>query len=146
MPPQPAPKISELLSKAVADAQRLAQAQISLAKTEMATAGEHVGKGSILGLVAVGLIAQASFFLLFTLVYVLVQLGLPAWASFLIVSVLLLAGAAVALLLAKKNFEQITGPRVAMEEFDKTREALLGPAGTAPTDAVPPSPGTLPAQ
>lgn len=128
MPPQPAPKITDLVGKAVADAQRLATAQIALAKTELSASGERIGKGSVLGIIAVALIAQASFFLLFTLVYVLVQLGLPPWAAFLIVSVLLLVGAGIALLLARKNFQQIKAPTVAMAEFEKTREALLGPA------------------
>ena len=137
MPPTQPPKMSVLLGKAVADAQRLAMAQIALAKKELSESGEHAGKGSIFGIVALLLIAQASLFLLFTIVYLLVQLGLPVWASFLIVTLVLIAGAAVAGLMARKNFEQIKSPTTAMDEFDKTREAILGPS--TPTEPGPAS-------
>lgn len=124
----PAPKISVLLGKAVSDAQRLATAQVALAKTELSASGQRIGMGSVMGIVGAFLAIQATFFLLFTIVYVLVQLGLPTWASFLIVTVLLLIGSAIAILVARKNFEQVKAPTIAMAELDKTREALLGPA------------------
>ena len=132
MPPTPEPKVSELIGKAIADAQRLALAQLALAKKELTSSGESAGKGGIFGVVALLLVAQASFFMLFALVYVLVQLGLPPWASFLIVALLLLAGAAVAGLLARKYFERIKGPEVSVAELEKTREAILGPATSTP--------------
>ena len=132
MPPTPEPKVSELIGKAIADAQRLALAQVALAKKELSTSGESAGKGGVFGVVALLLVAQASFFLLFALVYVLVQLGLPPWASFLIVALLLLAGAAIAGLLARKYFERVKAPAVAVSEFEKTREAILGPATSNP--------------
>lgn len=132
MPPTPEPKVSELIGKAIADAQRLALAQIALAKKELSTSGESAGKGGVFGIVALLLVAQASFFLLFALVYVLVQLGLPPWASFLIVALLLLAGAAIAGLMARKYFEKVKAPEVAVSELEKTREAILGPATPNP--------------
>ncbi len=128
MAPQSAPKITDLISKAVSDAQRLANAQIALARTEISASGERIGKGSLLGVAGAVLIGLSGFFLLFTLVYVLVQLGLPTWAGFLIVTLLLMAGGAVALLLARKSFEQVKAPSATMSELEKTREALLGPA------------------
>jgi len=132
MPPTPEPKVSELIGKAIADAQRLALAQIALAKKELSASGESAGKGGVFGVVALLLVAQASFFMLFALVYVLVQLGLPPWASFLIVALLLLAGAAIAGLMARKYFERVKAPEVAVSEFEKTREAILGPATSNP--------------
>ncbi len=138
MPPVPPPSIGSLLAKAVSDAKALATAQVALAKGELKDTGTKLTKGSILGLAALGLIVFGTFFLLFTLVYVLVQVGLPTWASFLIITALLFIGAAIALLLAKRTFESISGPTLAVEEFERTKQAFA--RGTAP--AVAPDAGT----
>ena len=126
MASQQSPKVTELLSKAVSEAQRLATAQIALARTEMSESGSRLGKGAALGIAGAALIGLATIFFLFTLVYVLVQLGLPTWASFLIVTILLAIAAAIALIIARKNFEQVKSPTIAMAEFEKTRDALRG--------------------
>jgi hypothetical protein len=72
------------------------------------------------------MIILGTIFLLFTVVYVLVQVGLPAWAAFLIVTALLFLGAAACLLIAKRSFESIQGPTLAKAEFEKTRQAFGG--------------------
>lgn len=134
MPPQPQPRISDLLSKAVGDAQRLATAQVALVKTEMSASGQKIGMGSGLVIAAVSLIAMAGLFLLVTLALGLAQLGLQPWAAFLIVALLLIIGAVVAGLLARRSFSEVSPPSIAMAEFEKTKAALTG----APVVVTPP--------
>jgi hypothetical protein len=126
MPPEPQPRISDLLSRAVTDAKRLATAQVALTKTELNQTTGTLAAGSAFGVAALGMVSLGTVFLLFTLVYVLVQLGLPVWASFLIITVLLFVGAAVFLFGAKRKFSSIKGPTLAMAEFEKTKQAFSG--------------------
>jgi membrane glycosyltransferase len=102
MPPQPQPSIKALVGRTVADAQRLAKAQVALLQAEMAQTGGKIGMGSVLGLVTAALAFFAALFLLLTLAFVIVALGLPIWAGMLIVAALMKA------------------------EFEKTRAALSG--------------------
>ena len=126
MPPQAQPSIKDLVSKTVADAQRLAKAQAALLQAEMAETGGKIGIGSAMGIAALGLITFASLFLLLTLAFVIVALGLPIWAGMLIVAALLLIGAAITGLIARKNFSEIKAPEISKAEFEKTKAALSG--------------------
>jgi hypothetical protein len=127
MPPQPPPSLRDLVAKTAADARRLATAQIALAKAELSASGEKVGYGAALGLATAGIAFFAILFLLVTLALVLVGLGLPPWAGFLIITVLLLIGGAVTGLLARRSFSSISPPSVTMAEIEKTKAALAGP-------------------
>jgi ABC-type multidrug transport system permease subunit len=141
MPPQPNPSIKELVSKTVADAQRLAKAQMALLQTEVSATGAKVGKGGALGIVAATMAIFGLLFILLTLAFVIVALGLPIWAGMLIIAGLLIIVAAVAGLLAKREFDQAKGPEVAIAEFEKTKAALSGqPVVEQP--ALPSPPGS----
>jgi len=126
MPPTPQPSIRDLLNKAVADSKRLANAQIALTKTELSSSGQRFGVGAGLGIATLGLMVFAILFLLVTLALVLFQLGLPLWAGFLIVAGLLILAAVITALLARKSFNDIQPPSLAMAEFEKTKAALSG--------------------
>ncbi len=126
MPPQPQPSLKELAAKAVADAKRLATAQMALAKVEMSETGQRIGKGGALGVATLGIVIFAILFLLVTLALVFVALGLPAWAGFLIVAVLLIIVGTITGLLARKEFNEIKPASLAMAEFEKTKAALSG--------------------
>lgn len=134
MPPQPQPSIKALVGRTVADAQRLAKAQVALLQAEMAETGGKIGMGSVLGLVTAGLAFFAALFLLLTLAFVIVALGLPIWAGMLIVAALIIAGAATTGLLARKNFSEIKAPTLSKAEFERTKAALSGEQ--APTAVV----------
>jgi Flp pilus assembly protein TadB len=138
MPPQPQPSIKDLVNKTVADAQRLAKAQAALFKTEVADSGTKVGIGGALGLATMLIAVFALLFLLLTLAFVLVALGLPIWAGMLIVAVLLIIIAAVTAFIAKRNFESATPPTIALAELEKTKAALSG----KPLVEAPDVPGT----
>ena len=85
--------IKALVAAAVADLQRLVKAQIALAKLELQQTGRAAGKTGIFLVSALSMAAMGGIFLLVTLAYVLVALGLPVWAGFGIVTlVLFIAG------------------------------------------------------
>jgi len=148
MPPQPKhdPSIKDLVTKTAADAQRLAKAQMALLQKEMAETGGKVGAGSAFGIATALVAFFATLFLLLTIAFVLVALGLPVWAGMLIVFALLVIVGAITGLIAKKNFEEAKPPVVAMAEFEKTKAALSGkPAAEQAADSgsgAPPPSGT----
>ena len=156
MPPQPhtQPSIKDLVTKTVADAQRLAKAQAALLQTEMSATGGKVGKGAGLGIATAGIAIFAILFLLLTLAFVLVAIGLPIWAGMLIVGIILIIAGTITGMLAKKFIEEAEKPpNLAIAEFEKTKAALSGkPADSvvapvadpiaAAVDALPETPGT----
>ena len=87
--------IKALVAAAVADLQRLVKAQIALAKLELQQTGRAAGKTGIFLVSALSMAALGGIFLLVTLAYVLVALGLPVWAGFGIVTLVLFIAAAI---------------------------------------------------
>lgn len=121
--------IKELISAAVADLQRLVKAQVALAKLEILNTTKTAAKTSGLLIGALMIAGLGFIFLLVTLAYVLVALGLPVWAGFGIVTLLLMISAAILGLLGKKEAEKIKGPEKTIEEIDKTKVALTEAVG-----------------
>ncbi len=128
MPDSPQPSIGDLVSKTVSDAKRLAMANLALAQAEMKASRNAMTSATALGLAALISAPFVLMFLLFTIVYVLVQLGLQTWAAFGIVTLLLLGVTLLTALLARNQARKIKGPALAMRELAKTSEAF------APTD------------
>ena len=119
------PSITELVGKVVSDAQRLALAQLALAKDEFSKAGSRIGAGAAIGIAALSLISLATIFLLISLAYGLVQLGLQTWLGFLIVALLLILGAVITGLIARKKLLQVrSGTMTTIDELGKTASAL----------------------
>ncbi len=118
------PSIVELVKSASADVSTLVTDQIELTKAEMKASAKKAGN-------AFGLLAGAAFvavlflvFLLVTLAYVLVAVGLPVWAGFGIVTLLLLIIAAILGLLGKKHASQVKGPERSMAQIEATKSAF----------------------
>ena len=128
MPDSPQPSIGDLVSKTLSDAKRLAKANLALAQAEMQASRNAMTSATVLGLAALICAPLVVLFLLFTLVYVLVQLGLQTWAAFGIVTLLLLAVTILTGWLASRQAQKIKGPTLAIRELNKTSEAF------APTD------------
>lgn len=121
--------IKALIAAAVADLQRLIKAQIALAKLELQQSGRAAGKTGILLAGALSMAAMGGIFLLVTIAYVLVALGLPIWAGFGIVALALFIIAAILGLLGKKESAKITGPQRSIAEIEQTRDTLQGALG-----------------
>lgn len=118
--------ILKLVKSVSADAQKLLKAQGELVQTELkgsqkeaaATGGMFAGAAVFGGL---GLV-----FLLVTIAYVLVQLGLPTWAGFGIVTAFLLIVAMILGLVGRSRAKNIKGPELAKAEWERTKLALSG--------------------
>ena len=122
--------LRRLFANAVADLQRLVKAQIELAKMELAGSAQAAAKtgGLITGaLVMAGL---GGIFLLVTIAYVLVALGLPVWAGFGIVTAFLFVVAVVLGLLGRSSAKKITAPERTLAEIEKTKAMFNGNGST----------------
>ena len=123
---QESASIRQLVSDVAKDAKRLLQAQSELAKTETkATQKEAATTGGLFA-VAAGAGMMGGIFLLVTIAWVLVELGLPTWAGFGIVTLVLFIVAAVAGLVGKKKAKGIKSFEVTKLEIDRTKQALTG--------------------
>ena len=116
--------IKALVAAADTDLQRLIKAQIALAKLELQQSGRAAGKTGIFIVGALSMAAMGGIFLLVTLAYVLVALGLPVWAGFGIVTLVLFLVAAVLGLLGKKASSKIKGPDRTIAQIEQTKAAL----------------------
>ena len=118
------PSLKQLVTKTLSDGKKLLTAQVNLTTAELQQSGKTIGAVSVLVLIAVSLISLGSIFLLIALAYVLVALGLPIWASFLIVAGVLIVTAAIFGGVAYQKSQKITGPSLASQEWKQTSESL----------------------
>lgn len=116
--------IAKLVTSATSDIKTLVSDQVELTKAEVRQTAQQAGK-------TFGLLGAAAFvgvlfivFLLVTIAYVLVAVGLPVWAGFGIVALVLLIVAAILGIMGKKRAEAIKGPEKAVEQFNATKQAL----------------------
>ena len=93
--------IKDLVRKTVSDGQRLVKAQLALTQAELSATGEAVARTSVFAFIAFGAVLLFGIFILITIAYVFVAIGLPVWAGFGIVSLILLITALTTGLLAR---------------------------------------------
>jgi uncharacterized membrane protein YqjE len=109
--------LGDLVSLAVQDASRLVRAELDLAKVELREDGKRLGISGLL----IGMAAFAGCLVLmllcFALAYGLNTLGIPLWASFLIVAALCVLLAALAILIVRQKLQRVTG-------LSKTRQTV----------------------
>lgn len=116
--------LGALIGRVVANGQRLAKAQVALVQAEAKVTGEQVKQVSVLAIIAATTASLFTVFLLITIAYVIAALGLPVWAGFGIVTLVLLIVAGATAGAAKAKADRLEGPRVAAEEFERTKAAL----------------------
>lgn len=135
-----------LVAAAVADLQRLIRAQVQLAKLELQQTGREAAKTSVFLILALSMAGTGGLFLLVTIAYVLVALGLPVWAGFGIVTLFLFIVAAVFGLMGRREAQRIKGPERTIAQIEKTKAMLSGSGAQASGEAAPelpaPQPGT----
>jgi len=114
--------LGELLGDLTQDISKLVRQELSLARAEMADKAGNIGKQ--LGLLAIGgaLAYSGVLAIVAALVIILANLGLPYWASALIVGVVV---AAIGGLLVKKGLDAIRGqdlvPRQTLETLKEIK-------------------------
>ena len=132
---QPAdqPSIGQLVASVSADVQALVKDQIELTKAELSESASQTGK-AVAPIVVGAVLAFLGFiFLLVTLAYVLVAVGLPVWAGFGIVTLLLIIVAVVLFLVGRAGMKKIKGPERSIAAIEATKVALAGVPETPST-------------
>jgi hypothetical protein len=135
--------LRQLLASVVADLQRLIKAQVELAKTEIAGSAAAAAKTGGLLTAALLIGGTGGLFLLVTIAYALVALGLPVWAGFGIVTLVLFLVTAVLILLGRSTAKGIHAPERTIAEIEKTKAMFSGTSvtelsasdGSQPSDA-----------
>jgi protein-S-isoprenylcysteine O-methyltransferase Ste14 len=127
-PPSNADKqLGEIVSDVSSKASLLVKEEIELAKAEITTKAKRLGIGG-------GLVAVAGVFMVFFLIFFLHMLalgfadwfGLKDWVGYAMVCILLLIGAAVLALIARRMFKKGAPPvpTMAIDEAKKTRATI----------------------
>ncbi len=140
---QESTSIRQLVSDVAKDAKHLLDVQGELAKVEMKDARDQASTTGGLFAVAAGAGAMGGIFLLVTIAWVLVELGLPVWAGFGIVTLTLFIVAGATGLVGKKKAGALKPMVVTKREIERTKKVLAG--ATQSTD-VAVRPDTLPKQ
>ena len=116
--------VGEIVRAISADVKELVRDEVQLAKAELVPAAKAGGIGA-------GLLAGAAFFgvsavfiLYFCVVYVLVRLGLPEWASFLIVGAALLLLAALLGAVGYTMIKKVKAPQRTIKQAKETVDAV----------------------
>jgi uncharacterized membrane protein YqjE len=107
----------DLISLAVQDASRLVRAELDLAKVELREDGKRLGVAGLLLGMATFAACLVLMLLCFALAYGLNTLGVPLWASFLIVAGICVLLAALAILIVRQKLQRVSG-------LTKTRQTV----------------------
>jgi uncharacterized membrane protein YqjE len=117
--------LGSIIKDLTADLSSLFRSEVALLKLEVKDTVAKLGGGigMFAGAVFLGLFGLA--FLFVTIVLVLVRLGVPAWVSTLIVTVVLLATAAVLAVMGKKKFTALQFvPTASIENIKQDIETI----------------------
>ncbi len=136
--------LGSIVSGITEDLSTLVRGEIELAKTEVREQVQVAGKGGgmLAGAALFGFLALV--FLLLTLAWGLVQLGLPYWAGFGIVAVLLLIVTAILGLLGKKRLDEVQAKGGLVRTQATPTVPSTGVAKPAPASAATPAPAAAP--
>jgi len=129
---RPDKSIGELIASLQSDVSTLVTDQIALAKAEMRESAKNAAAAGAFIAVAAFMAVLAFIFLLVTLAYVLVQLGLPVWAGFGIVTLVLLLVVAICALIARSRGQKVKGP-------ERTQRSVAALSELRPTTATAPT-------
>ena len=99
--------LGTIIKELTADLSMLFRSEIALLKLELKEAAAKLGGGAALMAGALFLALVGIGFLFVTITLGLVALGVPAWLSALIVTIVLFAGAFVLAMLGKKKLEGV---------------------------------------
>jgi hypothetical protein len=118
------PGVRELILTAADDVSTMVSAQVELAKAELRQSAQQAGTAFGMIIAAVAIFGIGAIFLLVTLAYVLVALGLPVWAGFGIVTLLLFIVGAILGVLGRKHAEKVKSPERTAEQLELTKAAF----------------------
>ena len=122
--------LSALVNSAITDGQALVKQQVELTKAELSESAKKAAASSGMFLVAGVLGFLAFVFLLVAGAYGLVAAGLPEWAGFLIVALVLVLVAVILGVVGRKKIQQVGPPQRAMAQIEQTKAMLQGRGGS----------------
>ncbi|MBI1378821.1 MAG: phage holin family protein [Frankiales bacterium] len=116
--------LGSLVSGVGEDISTLVRGEIELVKAELAESARSAGMGTglLVGAAVLGFLGL--IFVLLTLAWVLVALGLPTWAGFGIVALLLLVVTGILALLGRNRLQKVKGPELTQASIAKTKAVL----------------------
>lgn len=117
------PSIGTLVQSAMGDLSTLLRGEVELAKAEISSSAKKAGISVGLFGAAGVLAAFASIYLFITLAEVL-DLWMPRWVAFLIVTVFLLLVAGIAAMIGKRMLKKIEKPERTLETLHDLPEVL----------------------
>ena len=121
--------LGTLVTGVTEDLSTLIRGEIDLAKTELRDSAQVMSKGAALLVAAVAVAGTAGLFLLLTFAWLLVQWGLPYWAAFGIVTLILAVTAAILAVVGRKQLKEVKGLEKSNQSIAKTRELLSRATG-----------------
>lgn len=117
--------LGQLVAEATHDISSIMRSEVALAKAEIKVDAKKAGAGAGLFAGAAVLAFLALILLLIAAAYGLVAAGLPPWAAFLIVAVVLLVLGLIMVLVGKHNFDNLKGkPERAIKSTQDTIAAV----------------------
>jgi hypothetical protein len=128
------PSVKELVTSAAHDVSTMLSAQVELAKAEVSASAKQAGSAFGLIAAAAALAGVAGLFLLVTIAYVLVAVGLPVWAGFGIVTLTLIIIALIVGLIGVRHAKKVRGPVETKKQIELTKEAFSD-SPTSPASA-----------
>ena len=101
--------VPKMILQAVEDFATIVKGELEIAKNSLTNSVKKLGLGIGFIITAFLLINVSLLFLLIALAYGFIQIGLPGWASFLLVSGIMIFMAIIFALLAFRSFRKIRG-------------------------------------
>ena len=121
--------LGSLVTGVTEDLSTLIRGEIDLAKTELRDSAQIASKGAGMLAAAAAVAGMAGLFLLLTCAWLLVQWGLPNWAAFGIVTLLLAIAATILGLVGRKQLKEMKGLERSNQSIAKTRGLLSKTTG-----------------
>ena len=116
--------LGSMVSGLTEDVSSLVRDQIALTKAELSQSAKTAAASSVLFIVAAALAGLGFVFLLVTAAYGLVAAGLPTWAGFGIVTLLLIIVAGITGYLGRNRAQMVKPPERAIAQLEQTKAVL----------------------
>ena len=101
--------VAKMILQSVEDFATIVKGEIDIAKNSLTNSVKKLGLGIGFIITAFLLVNVSLLFFLIALAYGFIQIGLPGWASFLLVSGIMIFMAIIFVLLAFRSFRKIRG-------------------------------------
>ena len=116
--------IPRMILQAVEDFATIVKGEVEIAKKSLTTSVKKLGLGIGFVITAFLLLNVSLLFLLITLAYVFIQIGLAGWISFLLVAAMMIVLAVIFIFLAIRSFSKVRGISDASRIGSETKRYL----------------------